>query len=78
MLGSQSQTIIGRPIVPDATVNAVVEEHVSKTESLSLSVFPHVLTALSKDKNFILLLSWDSLFISVDSIISFPMKVCTN
>ncbi|PSS04785.1 50S ribosomal protein [Actinidia chinensis var. chinensis] len=27
MLGSQSQTIIGRPILPDASVRAVVEEH---------------------------------------------------
>ncbi|GFZ06217.1 ribosomal protein L21 [Actinidia rufa] len=27
MLGSQSQTIIGRPILPDAAVRAVVEEH---------------------------------------------------
>ncbi|KAF5944407.1 hypothetical protein HYC85_018484 [Camellia sinensis] len=27
MLGSQSQTIIGRPILPDAAVHAVVEEH---------------------------------------------------
>lgn len=27
LLGSSSQTIIGRPIVPDATVHAVVEEH---------------------------------------------------
>jgi len=29
LLGSASQTIIGRPIVPDAAVHAVVEEHVS-------------------------------------------------
>ncbi|XP_052183731.1 50S ribosomal protein L21, mitochondrial [Diospyros lotus] len=27
MLGSQNQTIIGRPILPDAAVHAVVEEH---------------------------------------------------
>ncbi|XP_031248695.1 50S ribosomal protein L21, mitochondrial [Pistacia vera] len=27
LLGSESQTIVGRPIVPDATVHAVVEEH---------------------------------------------------
>ncbi|XP_008801485.2 50S ribosomal protein L21, mitochondrial-like [Phoenix dactylifera] len=27
MLGSQTQTIIGRPVVPDAAVHAVVEEH---------------------------------------------------
>uniref|UniRef100_A0A452ZV75 Large ribosomal subunit protein bL21m n=1 Tax=Aegilops tauschii subsp. strangulata TaxID=200361 RepID=A0A452ZV75_AEGTS len=27
MLGSQAQTIIGRPILTDATVHAVVEEH---------------------------------------------------
>ncbi|XP_059652142.1 large ribosomal subunit protein bL21m [Cornus florida] len=27
MLGSQTQTIIGRPILPDAEVHAVVEEH---------------------------------------------------
>ena len=29
LLGSSSQTIIGRPILPEATVHAVVEEHVS-------------------------------------------------
>lgn len=29
MLGSATQTIIGRPILPDAAVHAVVEEHVS-------------------------------------------------
>ena len=29
LVGSQSQTIVGRPIVPDAAVHAVVEEHVS-------------------------------------------------
>ncbi|KAI9121430.1 hypothetical protein K1719_008463 [Acacia pycnantha] len=27
LLGSQSQTIVGRPILPDAAVHAVVEEH---------------------------------------------------
>ncbi|KAJ0986099.1 hypothetical protein J5N97_004455 [Dioscorea zingiberensis] len=27
MLGSKTQTIVGRPILPDATVHAVVEEH---------------------------------------------------
>ncbi|XP_062096159.1 large ribosomal subunit protein bL21m [Humulus lupulus] len=27
MLGSSSQTVIGRPIVPDANVHAIVEEH---------------------------------------------------
>lgn len=27
MVGSQTQTIIGRPILPDAAVHAVVEEH---------------------------------------------------
>ncbi|XP_010924555.2 large ribosomal subunit protein bL21m isoform X1 [Elaeis guineensis] len=27
MLGSKTQTIIGRPVLPDAAVNAVVEEH---------------------------------------------------
>lgn len=31
MLGSTSQTIVGRPIVPGGTVHAVVEEHVSLT-----------------------------------------------
>lgn len=38
MLGSQTQTIIGRPILPDAAVHAVVEEHVSyfKTHYLSI------------------------------------------
>lgn len=30
LLGSQTQTIIGRPILPDAAVHAVVEEHVRK------------------------------------------------
>ena len=29
MLGTSTQTIIGRPILPDAAVHAVVEEHVS-------------------------------------------------
>ena len=28
MLGSTAQTIIGRPVLPDAAVHAVVEEHV--------------------------------------------------
>lgn len=28
MLGSKTQTIIGRPILPEAAVHAVVEEHV--------------------------------------------------
>lgn len=28
MLGSTSQTMIGRPVLPDASVHAVVEEHV--------------------------------------------------
>jgi large subunit ribosomal protein L21 len=28
MLGSQTQTVIGRPTLPDAAVHAVVEEHV--------------------------------------------------
>ncbi|CAL9778177.1 unnamed protein product [Musa acuminata subsp. burmannicoides] len=27
MLGSRSQTVVGRPIVPDAAVHAIVEEH---------------------------------------------------
>ncbi|KAG8385552.1 hypothetical protein BUALT_Bualt03G0057100 [Buddleja alternifolia] len=27
MLGSQTQTVIGRPVLPDASVHAVVEEH---------------------------------------------------
>jgi hypothetical protein len=31
MLGSQTQTVIGRPILPDASVHAVVEEHVRWT-----------------------------------------------
>ncbi|KAF8097521.1 hypothetical protein N665_0286s0030 [Sinapis alba] len=34
LLGSASQTIIGRPILPDATVHAVVEEHVSVSSFL--------------------------------------------
>ena len=37
MLGSASQTIVGRPIVPEAAVHAVVEEHVS-SPNLSPSV----------------------------------------
>ena len=28
MLGSKTETIIGRPILPEAAVHAVVEEHV--------------------------------------------------
>lgn len=28
MLGSATQTLIGRPVLPDATVHAIVEEHV--------------------------------------------------
>lgn len=28
MLGSKTQTMIGRPVLPEATVHAVVEEHV--------------------------------------------------
>lgn len=59
-MGSQNQTIIGRPIVPDATVHAVVEEHVSDTESISLFVFTYVLMALFKGKKFTLLSSCDS------------------
>ncbi|CAI8615334.1 unnamed protein product [Vicia faba] len=35
LLGSASQTIVGRPIVPDAAVHAVVEEHVSVELSVS-------------------------------------------
>lgn len=35
MLGSQTQTIIGRPILPDVSVHAVVEEHVSVKSNLS-------------------------------------------
>lgn len=31
LLGSQTQTIIGRPILPDAAVHAVVEEHVRES-----------------------------------------------
>ncbi|KAB5534009.1 hypothetical protein DKX38_017095 [Salix brachista] len=35
MLGSSTQTIIGRPIVPDATVHAVVEEHALDVKELT-------------------------------------------
>lgn len=28
MLGSKTQTMIGRPVLPEAAVHAVVEEHV--------------------------------------------------
>ncbi|KAJ6869218.1 hypothetical protein NC651_034087 [Populus alba x Populus x berolinensis] len=34
MLGTSTQTIIGRPILPDAAVHAVVEEHLNKTERI--------------------------------------------
>jgi hypothetical protein len=30
MLGSQAETVIGRPTLTDATVHAVVEEHVRR------------------------------------------------
>ncbi|KAF9668021.1 hypothetical protein SADUNF_Sadunf15G0083400 [Salix dunnii] len=36
MLGTSTQTIIGRPILPDAAVHAVVEEHIS----LNLKTYP--------------------------------------
>lgn len=39
MVGSQTQTVIGRPIVPDAAVHAVVEEHVSVIHCLSVCVY---------------------------------------
>ncbi|KAG4970938.1 hypothetical protein JHK82_036627 [Glycine max] len=35
LLGSASQTIIGRPIVPDAAVHAVVEEHALDAKELT-------------------------------------------
>ncbi|KAJ6875828.1 hypothetical protein NC652_035259 [Populus alba x Populus x berolinensis] len=34
MLGTSTQTIIGRPILPDAAVHAVVEEHLNKTQRI--------------------------------------------
>ena len=40
LVGSSCQTMIGRPIVPDAAVHAVVEEHVSVPTFLYL--IPHV------------------------------------
>jgi hypothetical protein len=39
LLGSTSQTIIGRPIVPDAAVHAVVEEHVSADLPVSIKFY---------------------------------------
>lgn len=48
LLGSASQTIIGRPILPDATVHAVVEEHVSV--SLTCLVFYNTGEAVLKKK----------------------------
>lgn len=47
MLGSKGQTIIGRPILPDTSVHAVVEEHVSTTVHLLLfSLFGVIWTAV--------------------------------
>lgn len=39
MLGSATQTIIGRPILPDAAVHAVVEEHVSLAVKVLLFIY---------------------------------------
>lgn len=41
MLGSKTQTIIGRPIVPEAVVHAIVEEHVSNHLSFLVSIEMH-------------------------------------
>ena len=43
MLGSQTQTIIGRPILPEAAVHAVVEEHVSCNLFLVYTIFSYSL-----------------------------------
>ena len=43
MLGSQTQTIIGRPILPEAAVHAVVEEHVSCNLFLDYIIFSYSL-----------------------------------
>lgn len=37
-MDTSSQTVIGKPIVPDATVHAVIEDHVSVPPFLSLIV----------------------------------------
>lgn len=39
MLGSATQTIIGRPILSDAAVHAVVEEHVSLAVKVLLFIY---------------------------------------
>lgn len=36
LLGSSTQTIVGRPTLPDAAVHAVVEEHVSVADLIPL------------------------------------------
>jgi hypothetical protein len=42
LIGSSTQTIIGRPIVPEAAVHAVVEEHVSATLILLSCVYGNI------------------------------------
>jgi hypothetical protein len=44
MLGTSTQTIIGRPILPDAAVHAVVEEHVSVPPLLNTFINTHTHT----------------------------------
>lgn len=39
MLGSKTQTMIGRPVLPEAAVHAVVEEHVRMI--LEYTFFPY-------------------------------------
>lgn len=39
MLGSRTETVVGRPIVPDAAVHAVVEEHVRNNSITSFFFF---------------------------------------
>lgn len=50
LLGSASQTIIGRPILPDATVHALVEEHVSVSLCLATCIITITSEAVHKKK----------------------------
>jgi hypothetical protein len=47
MLGTSTQTIIGRPILPDAAVHAVVEEHVSVPPLFNTFTHTHTHTYLN-------------------------------
>jgi uncharacterized protein YjdB len=47
--GSSTQTIVGRPIVPDAAVHAIVEEHVSVTLILLSCVYGNIVNQSPTD-----------------------------